>query len=147
MRIIFHNIIFMYKRAKELFWQLEDAVKTLNEVVDLVLENKDPRFVKPLKDSVIQRFEYTVELSWKFLKYYLFEEYWEESSFPKEIFKKSYQVWLIKHLDIWFDMVDKRNRLSHDYHQEFANLSFEDIVDYIVDEFNDFIPVIKEKYV
>gem|GEM_PF-4391366 len=43
-------------------------------------------------------------------------------------------------------MIEKRNRLSHDYHEEFANLSFDDIIDYIINEINNFISIMKKNY-
>jgi len=136
----------MYNRSKDLFLKLEHAVNSLNEAIELVSENTDYRYMQWLKDSVIQRFEYCTELSWKFMKYYILEEYWENVSFPKEIIKSAYKAWLIENLDIWIDMIEKRNRLSHDYHEEFANLSFDDIIDYIINEINNFISIMKKNY-
>jgi len=136
----------MFKRSNDLFFKLEHAVNSLNNSIELVAENTDYRYMQWLKDSVIQRFEYTIELSWKFMKYYLLEEHWEDCMSSKDVIKTAYKVGIIENLDIWIDMIEKRNRLSHDYHEEFANLSFDDIIDYIVDEINNFISVMKKNY-
>lgn len=136
----------MYKRSKDLFWKLQKAVNSLNEAITLVAENKEAKYMQGLKDSVIQRFEYSIELAWKFLKYYLEEEHGEIYETPKLIIKWAFKIWVIKDMDIWIDMIERRNRLSHDYHEEYANLSFNDIIDEIIDELNNFIKLIEKSY-
>jgi len=53
--------------------------------------------------------------------------------------KKGYKAKIIDNLDIFLDMVDKRNRLSHDYHEDFADISFDIIIDEYIDEINKFL--------
>jgi len=73
----------MENRAELKFIELNKMVWTLNDSISLIVENTDVKYNKVIKDSVIQRFEYSVELIWKFLKYYLSEEFWEEVEYPK----------------------------------------------------------------
>jgi nucleotidyltransferase substrate binding protein (TIGR01987 family) len=114
------------------FNELEKMIDSLNESIRLVWINKDFQFDKGLKDSVIQRFEYTIEWIWKFLKYYLLEEFWKDEAFAQSVLKAAYKVKLIDDLEIFISMVKTRNRLSYDYHEEFSEISFDIILnDYI----------------
>jgi len=63
----------MENRSELKFVELRKMVGTLNESVDLVLNNTETKLDRALRDSVIQRFEYSIEGIWKFLKYYLLE--------------------------------------------------------------------------
>ena len=58
----------MNERLKNKFKNLTNALNRLKEV----LENKDTEFTIK-RDSTIQRFEFTIELFWKFLKTYMEE--------------------------------------------------------------------------
>jgi hypothetical protein len=43
-------------------------------------------------------------------------------------------------------MIEKRNRLSHDYHDEFAEISCEEIIDKYIDVINIFFESVKKEY-
>ena len=92
--------------------QFSKAVKRLEEVLDL----KETEIVR---DSAIQRFEFTFDLSWKLLKVEL-EEIGVLCASPKGCFKEAYKQGLIKYDDFWLEMVDMRNLVSHTYHQALA---------------------------
>jgi nucleotidyltransferase substrate binding protein (TIGR01987 family) len=68
------------------------------------------------KEGAIQRFEYTVELAWKTLKDYL-----ESSALvldqktPKNVIKHAFAANLIQDGQLWIDMLETRNRMSHTY--------------------------------
>jgi len=100
------------------FKQLSDAI-TLSNVRELSqLEQQ----------GLIQAFEYTFELAWNTLKDYLiFEKV--EVKFPREVIKTSFKYELIDNGEIWLDMLDKRNLLSHTYEESTAELAFHLIVD------------------
>ena len=54
--------------------QLNKALKTLNDsfaILQEAQEMKHQGFIDAAKDSIIQRFEYSYEQFWKFLKKYL----------------------------------------------------------------------------
>ena len=68
------------------------------------------------KEGVIQRFEYSFELAWKTVKDYL-----EESDIvfpivvPRQVLKEAFTAKLIADGQVWIDMLDHRNLLSHTY--------------------------------
>jgi len=69
------------------------------------------------KEGLIQRFEYTFELAWKTLKDYL-ESQEVTASFPREVIKAAFHYGLIEDGEIWMDMLENRNLLSHTYDEE-----------------------------
>ncbi|MDI3328502.1 MAG: nucleotidyltransferase substrate binding protein [Alicyclobacillaceae bacterium] len=70
-------------------------------------------------DGVIQRFEFTFELSWKVMQAYLAREGIEVNS-PRSTIKGAFAVGLIPDGDGWIDMMLDRNKTSHIYDQETA---------------------------
>lgn len=70
-----------------------------------------------LRDGVIQRFEFTYELSWKMLKRYL-EEYSLEKVDGlnnRELFRIGREQGLISDPEKWFHYMKMRNQTSHVY--------------------------------
>ncbi len=66
------------------------------------------------KEGLIQRFEYTFELSWKTLKDYL-EAKGLLVSYPRDVIKEAFTTGLVTNGDIWMEMLERRNLLSHTY--------------------------------
>lgn len=91
------------------------AVKTLEEIL------KEP-FSVVIRDAAIQRFEYTFEAVWKFLKEYLKEQEGIVSNSPKGCFKEAFRVKLLteKESVAFLEMTDSRNDTSHTYKEEVA---------------------------
>lgn len=65
---------------------------------------------------MIQRFEYSFELAWKTIKDYL-----EESGLvlatvtPRQFLEDAYGAKILADGQVWIDMLDHRNLLSHTY--------------------------------
>jgi len=68
------------------------------------------------KEGVIQRFEFSFELAWKTLK-----DYMEEDGFlfatitPRQVLKDAFAAKILTDGQVWIDMLDHRNLLSHTY--------------------------------
>lgn len=77
------------------------------------------------KEGVIQRFEYCFELAWKTVK-----DYMEHSGVvfatvaPRQVLKEAFAAKIIADGQVWIDMLDHRNLLSHTY----SEASFEHAV-------------------
>ena len=72
-----------------------------------------------LRDGVIQRFEFTYELSWKMLKRYL-EAYGlgkADGLNNRELFRMGREQGLIADSEKWFHYLAMRNQISHVYDQ------------------------------
>jgi nucleotidyltransferase substrate binding protein (TIGR01987 family) len=70
------------------------------------------------KDGTAQRFEYTVELAWKTLKDFLEHNGVQLTSVtPKSVIKAAFAARLIPDGQLWIDVLETRNLLSHTYDQ------------------------------
>jgi len=108
------------------FYTLGQAIDRLQEV----LEHPDINKSDYMRDATIQRFEFTVELFWKFLKKALYYEKIESNS-PRDVLSKAYQYQLIDSEKTWLQMLDDRNNTSHVYKEEDAQKIFENIKTYL----------------
>jgi nucleotidyltransferase substrate binding protein (TIGR01987 family) len=98
-------------RWKQRFQNFDRAFVLLREAL------ADNRTLSMLeKEGVIQRFEYTYELAWKTLKDYL-----EASGVvispvtPRQVIKEAFAARIITDGQVWINMLDTRNLLSHSY--------------------------------
>ncbi len=133
----------MGKRWEERIEDLEKAVNRLGEAIE---ESKKIDF-STLKDGVIQRFEFTLELSWKALKSLLNEEGVESATTPKSTIKEGGKIGLIKNIEIWIEMLDDRNLTSHIYNQAIADEIYERIVNRYYEELKRNCEFLKEREV
>ncbi len=82
-----------------------------------------------VRDAVIQRFEFTFELTWKALQLYL-EHRGLECGSPRATLKKSFSEGLIQspeEADVWLQMLDDRNLTSHAYDEALAQRIYQHI--------------------
>lgn len=86
--------------------------KALNQLKKAIAEPKN----EFIRDSVIQRFEFTCELSWKTSKKAL----GLNSTAPKMIVREMAQQGIISSPEYWFSLIDARNETSHTYNEEVA---------------------------
>ncbi|MGB9637818.1 MAG: HI0074 family nucleotidyltransferase substrate-binding subunit [bacterium] len=70
-------------------------------------------------DGVIQRFEFTFELVWKFLKEYLYDQGIICNS-PKSCLKEAYKANIIDNEELWISMLKDRNLSTHLYSFEIS---------------------------
>lgn len=94
--------------------QLIQAVARLEEV--LKMKTSDV-----IKDSAIQRFEFSLDLAWKTLKAFLEEKNGILVNSPKEAFREAFRQGLIEYEENWLTMVDLRNQTVHTYNQDLAD--------------------------
>jgi nucleotidyltransferase substrate binding protein (TIGR01987 family) len=67
-------------------------------------------------EGLIQRFEYTFELSWKTLKDYL-ESKGIAVQFPRDVIKEAFSAGVLADGEAWIEMLEKRNTLAHTYNE------------------------------
>jgi len=96
------------------------------------------------KAGVIQYYEFTFELAWKTLKDYL-EEREVLAQYPRDVIKESFKYNLVRDGDIWLDMLQKRNLMSHTYNKKNAQLAFSLIVDSYLAELKDVYEILKKE--
>ncbi len=85
-----------------------------------------------IRDATIQRFEYTFEAFWKFLKDYLKEKEGVEANTPKAVFRALFTAGYLSEVETveFLEMTDCRNETSHTYKEAVAQTIYEKAKDY-----------------
>jgi nucleotidyltransferase substrate binding protein (TIGR01987 family) len=113
-------------RWKQRFQNFDRAVVLLREPIE--------RGVTTLsdleKEGTIQRFEFAVELAWKTLKDFLEHEGKViDPVTPRTVVKDAFAAGVIRDGQVWIDMLDHRNLLSHTYDAATFDKAVKDIED------------------
>ncbi len=101
------------------------ALKTLKEIIDTP-------YSVIVRDAAIQRFEYSFEIFWKFLREYLRVREGIVCNSPKSCFREAFTVKLLTEEETIkaLEMTDDRNLTSHTYREEVAEEIYARIEDY-----------------
>lgn len=93
-----------------------------------------------VRDSLIQRFEFTYELTHKTLKDAMkYLGVTLENSFPRTIYKKAYINNLISDDKVWISLLEDRNATSHIYNESLADEIAKRIVEQYVDAIGELV--------
>lgn len=102
--------------------RIEDYLKAVGQLEKAAQQPKD----EFLRDSVIQRFEFTHELAWKMLKLRLEQENIFART-PRETLQEALQAGFIEDGNAWSDLQKMRNLTSHTYNEPLAD----DVYDFV----------------
>lgn len=93
------------------------------DLAELKQKLGDDRLVDGMQNGCAQKFEYTTELCWKAIKFFLKEKEGVDEAFPKKIIKAYYLGGYTTEDDylLLLEAVEDRNRLSHIYDAETFN--------------------------
>jgi nucleotidyltransferase substrate binding protein (TIGR01987 family) len=99
--------------------QTERALASLQELVPQYIEN--PKDII-LRDAMIQRFEYSTEAFWKYLKAYLSTEHNLSANSPREVMRSGLKAKIYDEQtsNDLLQMLDDRNLTNHTYVEELA---------------------------
>jgi nucleotidyltransferase substrate binding protein (TIGR01987 family) len=100
--------------------KLEKSQMNLNKAVKRFAEALQEPESSIVMDATIQRFEFTYELLWKTLKIFLEDIHGIRAVSPRLVFKEAYALSVIEQEDIFLEMMQSRNLLSHTYNEEQA---------------------------
>lgn len=71
------------------------------------------------KEGLVQRFQTCLELAWKTLKDYLESEGFPfTAATPRSVLKEAFAAGILEDGQVWMDMLDHRNLLSHTYNEK-----------------------------
>ncbi len=86
------------------------------------------------RDSMIQRFEYSIDTTWKYLKDYLQFVHNVAHIYPKQVFQECLRAGLLTQDEtvVALEMVDHRNETSHAYNEAIAEEVAQAIPQYFV---------------
>ena len=111
-------------RWKQRFQNFDRAYVLLRQALE-----RGPAALSMLeKEGVIQRFEYSFELAWKTIKDYLEEGGLVISPVtPRQVLKDAFAAKVIRDGQVWINMLDNRNLLSHTYNLSVFEKAVDDI--------------------
>ena len=99
-------------RWKQRFENFQKAIKLLLEVPEMDLTKLS--YLE--KEGIIQRFEFTLELACKTLKDKMeYDGLIIDKISPKMVLKQAFQAKYLNNIELWLEMIDDRNLLSHTY--------------------------------
>jgi len=101
-------------KLESLFEDFQKAVKRFSEA----LEQEKNEF---MRDSAIQRFEFTFDIGWKTLKAFLEEYHNARCTSPKTCFREAFGQGLIDYDELWLKIADWRNQAVHTYNEKLAD--------------------------
>ena len=109
--------------------QTQRALSSLEELVSKYSENQSDVI---LRDALIQRFEYSTEAFWKYLKAYLQTEHNLSANSPREVIRTGLtaKLYIEETSQELLQMLDDRNLTSHTYVEELAESIAHLIPDY-----------------
>lgn len=128
------------KRILNKYKNCKKALERLTE-----LENETSIKSDVLRDALIQRFEFTFELIWKFLKVYLEDQGIQEINSPKSVLKAAYAEELIIDENTWLEMLKDRNLTSHIYDEKTAIQISDRIIDKYINTFKKLMIIMEDK--
>ena len=124
----------MERRFMRRFQSYKNSLESLSEARD-----------RDMNDSFVlsgtsAKFSITFDLAWKTMKDILIE-YYAITDFvagsPREVLKKAFQVGMITG-DVWMQMLEVRNRLTHDYDGEIVKEHCRTIIDVYIGKLEEF---------
>ncbi len=97
-------------RWKQRFSNFEKALLKLSEVIEKkeILSDLE-------KEGLIQRFEFTHELSWQVMKDFLIYDGIQNIIGSRSAVREAFNIGIISNGEIWMEMIESRNRTSHTY--------------------------------
>jgi len=102
-------------RWKQRFQNFDRAVVLLREPLEAGAENLSLLE----KEGIVQRFEIALELAWKTLKDYLEQQGLVIAPItPRNVIKEAFAAKILRDGQVWIDMLNHRNLLSHTYDRE-----------------------------
>ena len=119
--------------------RLDSYHKALARLAEIVGASKKRALNEFERDGLVQRFEFTHELSWKIMKAYAEYQGFDGIGGSRDATRKAFEMSLISDGQSWMDMIKSRNETSHNYDGSMAD----DVVDSII---NRFYPLLAEFY-
>ena len=119
--------------------RLDSYHKALARLAEIVGASKKRMLNEFERDGLVQRFEFTHELSWKLMKAYAEYQGFDGIGGSRDATRKAFEMSLISDGQSWMDMIKSRNETSHNYDGSMAD----DVVDSII---NRFYPLLADFY-
>lgn len=97
------------------------------------------------RDGLIQRFEFTFELSWKILKAIFEDEGLAGLNSPKSVLREAFSAGLIENDELWLLMLTDRNSTSYIYDEKLSTEICNNIINKYCNAFEALIKQIQSR--
>ena len=99
------------------------AINSMNDLVEQMenseeIKKLNPTLILGLRAGVMQKFEFTYEIAWKYMKRWLENNVGAsivDGVARRQLFRLAFENGLINDIDSWMDYHNGRNRTSHTY--------------------------------
>ena len=108
----FNTIEAAKENFKKKLLSFDKALQSFKEIHSAYIKNPEQKISQM---ALIKSFELAFELSWKTLQSFFKSQGYIEVKSPKGVIKEAFNKDVIKEGQLWIDMLDARNRLSHIY--------------------------------
>jgi nucleotidyltransferase substrate binding protein (TIGR01987 family) len=131
--------------------KLSEAINYIRDTYGKSQESKDSDgdlskvLDKIIKEGLIQRFEYTFELSWNVMKDFAVFQGNNEITGSRDAIRYAFSSNLISKGDLWMEMIKSRINTTHTYNEVIADEIYHKIIDDYFDAFKDFEKIMEEK--
>lgn len=99
--------------------RLKERIENFNKAFDIysdaVKEFDEKKVLTHM--ALVQAYEICFELAWKCLKDYL-QQKGIDVNYPTEVIKEAFNKNTLKNGQLWIDMLNARNSISHEYNME-----------------------------
>lgn len=110
-------------RWKQRFENLQAVYRRLEEAAQALRQTPDNALIQM---ALIKAFEMTFELSWKTMKDYL-QYNGIAVKLPREVIKQAFANDMVVDGQVWIDMLEDRNLMTHTYDEARARLAVDHI--------------------
>ena len=128
--------------------KLNDSLANLREAVNKLNKAlKIPNDRELVVEGTIQRFEYVVELLWKTIRRGLiYERVTLNPDTPREVMRQGFAVGWLHGEVTWQELLDKRNKTSHEYLDEEFIKEYYDDIKRLNPEINKILEILESNY-
>lgn len=123
--------------------KLKNFERALGRLQESITEY-DQTHSDTVRDGVIQRFEFTCELSWKTTREFLLNQGYSEINSPKAVMREAYSYGLIQDDHEWIHLLTDRNLTAHLYDERTAAEIYDRIVSHHVGCFSKLLEKLKD---
>lgn len=109
-------------------WLIEDFASAVQQLEAALLLHADNDVVKA---GCIQYFEFCFELAWKSVKVVSASQGAPDCLSPKSCLRQAYTNGWIASENVWLDMLEARNRMSHTYNAQSALIIYRALPEFL----------------
>jgi nucleotidyltransferase substrate binding protein (TIGR01987 family) len=122
----------MEKRLAYILEQLSSAVSDFENALTIDESSLEATIIDTVHNGQAQKFEFSIELFWKSVKVFLFEQHGLDIASPKGVVKKYFELGYVEYdgCERLLRALDIRNSLSHVYKKEAFIALYEEICSY-----------------